>query len=112
MNRRVVDGDTIDVQLTGWRVRVRSIGVNSPETKHPTKGVEPCGPEPSDVQPWDGRQRLRAYVNVGDVMVNTELVRQGYAQVATFPPHVRYADRFRRLQQEPCAARSGWWKTP
>jgi micrococcal nuclease len=35
----VVDGDTIDVQLDGRRVRVRYIGINTPETKHPKKGV-------------------------------------------------------------------------
>jgi micrococcal nuclease len=102
----VVDGDTIDVQLDGQQVRVRYIGVNTPETNHPTKGQEPCGPEASaanhrlvggqtvrlelDVRPRDQYQRLLAYVYVGDVMVNAELVRQGYAQVATFPPNVRY----------------------
>jgi micrococcal nuclease len=91
----VVDGDTIDVQLDGRKVRVRYIGMNTPETKHPTKGQELCGPEASaanrqlvagqtvrlelDVQPWDRYQRLLAYVYVSDVMVNAELVRQGYA---------------------------------
>ena len=33
-----VDGDTIDVQLDGRKVRVRYIGMNTPETKHPTRG--------------------------------------------------------------------------
>jgi endonuclease YncB( thermonuclease family) len=65
----VVDGDTIDVRLDGRTVRVRYIGINTPETKHPEKGVEPFGPEADaanrrlvagktvrlelDVQPWD-----------------------------------------------------------
>jgi endonuclease YncB( thermonuclease family) len=40
--RKIVDGDTIDVRLEGCTVRVRSIGVNTPETSHPMKGVEPC----------------------------------------------------------------------
>jgi micrococcal nuclease len=98
----VVDDDTIDVQLDGRRVRVRYIGMNTPETKHPEKGVEPFGPEAAeanrrlvegqtvrlelDVQPWDRYQRLLAYVYVGATMINAELVRQGYAQVSTFPP--------------------------
>jgi micrococcal nuclease len=55
---------------------------------------------------------LLAYVYVSDVMVNAELVRQGYAQMATYPPNVRYADRFRQLQQEARTARSGCWKAP
>jgi micrococcal nuclease len=57
---------------------VRYIGINTPETKHPRKGVEPFGKEASaanrqlvegqtvrlelDVQPWDRYQRLLAYV--------------------------------------------------
>jgi hypothetical protein len=38
---KVVDGETIDVPLDGRTVRVRSLGGNAPETKHPTKGGEP-----------------------------------------------------------------------
>jgi micrococcal nuclease len=124
----VVAGDTIDVQLDSHRVRVRYLGINTPETKHPNKGVEPFGPEADaanrrlvagqtvrlelDVQPWDRYQRLLAYVYVGDLMVNAELVRQGYAQVATFPPNVKYQDRFRALQQEAREAQRGLWGKP
>jgi micrococcal nuclease len=124
---QVVDGDTIDVQLDGHRVRVRYLGINTPETKHAEKGVEPFGPEADaanrrlveghtvrlelDVQPWDRDQRLLAYVYVGDLMVNAELVRQGYAQVATVPPNVKYADRFRELQREAREAQRGLWGT-
>jgi micrococcal nuclease len=124
----VVDGDTIDVELNGRTVRVRYIGVNTPETTHPTKGQEPCGPEAAeanrtlvegqtvrlelDVQQRDRDQRLLAYVYVGNIMINAELVRQGYAQVATFPPNVRYADHFQQLQQDAHAAGSGCWKAP
>jgi micrococcal nuclease len=45
-------------------------------------------------------------------MVNAELVRQGYAQVATYPPNVRYADHFRQLQQDAHQAEIGCWKPP
>jgi micrococcal nuclease len=115
------------VQLDGRRVRVRYIGVNTPETKHLRKGLEPFGPEAAeanrrlvegrtvrlelDVQRWDAMRppRLLAYVYVGDLMVNAELVRQGYAQVATYPPNVRYAERFRELQREAREAGRGLW---
>jgi hypothetical protein len=40
----VVDGDTLVLQNDE---RVRLIGVDTPETKHPTKPVEPFGPEAS-----------------------------------------------------------------
>jgi micrococcal nuclease len=65
-----------------------------------------------DVQPWDRCQQLLAYVYVGDLMVNAELVRQGYAQVATFPPNGRYQDIFRALQCEACEAQRGVWEEP
>ena len=35
---RVIDGDTISVRLDGVRVTVRLTGVDTPETKHPTRG--------------------------------------------------------------------------
>jgi micrococcal nuclease len=41
----VIDGDTIEVEIAGKAEKVRYIGVNTPETKHLTKGVESFGPE-------------------------------------------------------------------
>jgi hypothetical protein len=90
---RVIDGDTIEVDLQGAREEVRYIGVDTPETKHPKKPVQPFGPEAGeanrklvgdkpvrlelDVQPRDHYRRLLAYVYVGETMVNAELVRLG-----------------------------------
>jgi len=46
---RVIDGDTIRVCCVfGDRVTVRYIGVDTPETHHPMKGVEPYGTEASE----------------------------------------------------------------
>ena len=36
---KVIDGDTVDIALAGRTERVRLIGVNTPETKHPTKPI-------------------------------------------------------------------------
>ena len=44
----VIDGDTIDVLMDGLTYRVRHIGIDTPETVHPTRGVEPCGKEASE----------------------------------------------------------------
>ncbi|MGH7266113.1 MAG: thermonuclease family protein [Candidatus Rokuibacteriota bacterium] len=45
-----MDGDTIHVRLAGGRVeKVRYIGVNTPETRHPTRGQAPGGREASQV---------------------------------------------------------------
>ena len=39
----MVDGDTIDVLIDGQEYRVRYIGIDPPETVHPTVGEEPYG---------------------------------------------------------------------
>lgn len=106
---------------------MRYIGVNTFETKHPTRGVEPYGPEAADannrlvagqivrlerdVQRRDQYGRLLVYVCVGDTLINAELVRQGYAQVATFPPNVKYQELFVGLQPQAWEAGSGLWGT-
>ena len=123
---RVVDGDTINVQLADRVEKIRYIGINAPEIHHPIKGAELGGRAAAqvnrglvigrrvrlelDVQPRDRYGRLLAYVWVGDTMVNAELVRLGYAQVMTVPPNVRYQDLFLKLQREARDASRGLWR--
>ncbi|MBI3638041.1 MAG: thermonuclease family protein [Candidatus Rokubacteria bacterium] len=122
---RVVDGDTIHVRVGDRIEKVRYIGVNAPELHHPTKGEEPGGREAAavnrgliedkhvrlelDVSARDRYGRLLAYVWVGDMMVNAELVRRGYAQVMTVPPNVRHQALFVKLQREAREAGRGLW---
>jgi micrococcal nuclease len=122
---RIVDGDTIHVRLADRVEKVRYIGVNTPELHHPTRGEEAGGREARDVnrglvegrrvrlevdvQARDRHGRLLAYVWVGDVMVNAELVRLGFAQVMTVPPNVRHQALFVKLQRDARAARRGLW---
>ena len=77
---QVVDGDTIKVHLGGRLETVRYIGVDTPETVHPARGLEPYGKEASrfnaslvegkmvrlefDVERRDRYGRLLAYVYV------------------------------------------------
>jgi micrococcal nuclease len=105
--------------------KIRYIGVNSPETRHPTRGEQPGGHEATavnhrlvsgktvrlelDVQERDRHGRLLAYVYVGDVMVNAELIRLGYAQVMTIPPNVAYQTRFVALERQAREAGRGLW---
>ena len=123
---RVVDGDTIRVRLGNRVEKVRYIGVNTPELHHPQRGVEPGGREAADVNhllvsgkhvrlEFDVRERdrygrLLAYVWVGDVMVNAELVRRGYAQVMTVPPNVRYQALFLSLERAAREGGRGLWR--
>ena len=123
---RVVDGDTIHVRIGARVEKVRYIGVNTPEVQHPTRGEEPGGREAAevnrrlvegqavrlelDMQERDRYGRLLAYVWIGDLMINAELVRLGYAQVMTIPPNVRYQEVFLKLQREAREAGRGLWR--
>jgi micrococcal nuclease len=124
---RVVDGDTIDVLVGSRRERVRYIGVDTPETRHPTKGPQCHGREASafnaqlvggervrlqrDVEERDRYGRLLAYVHrVRDgLFVNAELARRGYAQPLAIAPDVRHAERFSALASQAREAGRGLW---
>lgn len=124
---RVVDGDTIHVRLGDRIETVRYIGVNTPEVHHPRRGEEPGGREATainrqlvagqqvrlelDVQVRDRYKRMLAYVWIGELMINAELVRLGYAQVMTVPPNVRHQALFLKLQRDARDARRGLWRT-
>ncbi len=119
---RVVDGDTIEIE-DGERVRY--IGVNTPESVDPRRKVQCFGKEASaynkglvegkrvrlepDVEDRDRYGRLLRYVWLGDTMINEQLVADGYAQIMTFPPNVKYAERFREAQTEAREAKRGLW---
>lgn len=127
---RVVDGDTVEVTLaSGNTEKIRMIGVDTPETAHPTKGEEPYGREASnftkfrlagqnvlletDVEERDKYGRLLAYLYLpGGAMFNAVLVDEGYAQTATFPPNVRYVEVFRALQTSAREGNRGLWGLP
>src|SRR5215211_2920432 len=123
---RVVDGDTVDISPAVDNIdEVRLIGVDTPETKDPSEGIEPYGPEASafatdelagqsvdlefDVEREDQYDRLLAYVYVGGEMFNEVLLEEGYAQAYPYPPNTRYEGRFAAAQEEARAAGLGIW---
>jgi micrococcal nuclease len=107
---RVIDGDTIVVQLDGTREHVRYIGIDTPEMDDERPEIRRravAAKEANarlvggrrvrlelDVERRDRYGRLLAYVWVGDTLVNEALVRAGHAAPYTVPPNVKYADRF------------------
>lgn len=119
---RVVDGDT--VEITGG-IRVRYIGMNAPESVASGKPVGCFGKEASDknkelvqgkevrlekdVSETDKYGRLLRYVYVGDVFVNDELVREGYARVSTYPPDVKYQNQFLESEKYARENNLGLW---
>lgn len=106
---RVIDGDTIEIELAGETERVRYIGIDTPEMDDRRPGLRDLARSARranerlvgdrrvrlelDVEKRDPYGRLLAYVWVGDTLVNEELVRLGHADTYTFPPNVRYVDR-------------------
>ncbi len=119
---RVIDGDTIE--LHDGRV-VRYIGVDTPETKHPSKKQECFGIEASefneqmvlnkvvqlekDVSQVDRYGRLLRYVWLDGVLVNQELVEKGYAFARSYPPDVAKQELFLQAEQKAREQENGLW---
>lgn len=111
---RVVDGDTIVVNYNGAEEKVRLIGVDTPESVHPDNNrntdagfaaseftnVYLTGQDVElefDVQQRDQYGRLLAYVYLDGEMFNMKLLQTGYANLATYPPNVKYLDQFTEI---------------
>jgi micrococcal nuclease len=127
MVTQVVEGDTVEISpAVQGMTRVRLIGVDAPETEDPICGKQPYGDEAFtytksrlenqrvglefDVQKTDYSDRLLAYVYLPDEeMFNETLLREGYAQLATFRPNVKYDERLQAAQEEAQAAERGLW---
>jgi micrococcal nuclease len=116
---KVIDGDTIDVSISGTIYRVRYIGIDTPEIGEPfyqeatNKNSEFVGGKTvkleRDVSETDKYGRLLRYVYVGDLFVNAELVRSGYARAITYQPDVRYQVFLESIEQEAKQAFRGMW---
>jgi len=116
---RIVDGDTIEVNISGNLHRVRYIGIDTPETGQPggeeatNVNVELVAGRTvyleKDISETDRYGRLLRYVWVEEGMVNALLVARGYAQVATYPPDVKYQQEFLELQRQAREAGLGLW---
>jgi len=124
---QVVDGDTIKVLLdeNGLTYTIRYVGVDTPEN---TSEVEYYGPESTaknielvggkavtlikDVSETDPYGRMLRYVLVGDVFVNYELVSQGFANAASFPPDISCIPAFQAVEQKASASKLGLWSAP
>ncbi len=123
---KVVDGDTIQIDFNGTKEKVRLIGIDTPESVHPDEAKNTENGKIAseytksiltgkrvklelDVQERDKYGRILAYVYLDGQMVNKKLLADGYAQVATFPPNVKYVEEFKEIQKEAKEAKRGLW---
>jgi micrococcal nuclease len=115
----IVDGDTIDVLVDGQVVRVRYIGIDTPErgetlfnqaaAYNQTLVYNKTVTLVKDQSETDRFDRLLRYVIAGDTFVNDELVDQGYAGASVYPPDTACADDFAAAQRQAQSAGRGLW---
>ncbi len=133
---RVVDGDTLKLE-NGERLRL--IGIDTPEIHESAKlhrDVKRSGNDirtikqlgmrsyeftkrllegkrvrlEFDVEKRDKYERLLAYVYLQDgTFANAEIVKEGYADLMTYPPNVKYADLFLQLYRQAREDKRGLW---
>jgi micrococcal nuclease len=123
---RVIDGDTVKVLVNGKEETLRLLLVDTPETVHPNKPVQPFGPEASsfakktlsgkevelelDVGERDKYGRLLVYLHADGKMFNKLLIEKGLARVGyVYAPNTKHVDEFYKIQQTAQKKEIGIW---
>lgn len=119
---RISDGDSLECSLGGQRVRVRLLGIDTPELQQ-----EPWGREArsflqrllpvndvvrleTDVRERDQYRRILAYVWTDSAtMVNEAVLRAGYGVPYIVSPNVKHAATLRAASASARDARAGLW---
>lgn len=126
---KVVDGDTFVYNKNGKNIKVRLIGVNTPELHHPFKGEEYFGKEAKDftkdkiynkkvflekdIEDLDKYDRELRYVWIsGDEMLNDELLLEGCGEIMNIKPNNKYEKEFREALKKAKIEKKGMWKYP
>ena len=123
-----VDGDTIKVVLKDKKVTVRLLAIDTPESVHPTKEVEPYGVEASEYTcnlvmntkkielEYDGNSdkydkygRILAWVFVDNLLLQDEIVKKGYGKVAYLYGDYKYTKLLEEHQNQAIIDGIGIW---
>ena len=125
---KCTDGDTAHFVISGEDMIVRFLAIDTPETKHPTKGEEPFGKEASDYTcemisnaqdirlEYDSKAkedkygRILAWVFVDGELLQEKLVEMGYAKVAYLYDDYKYTVRLLEAQEEAEKSKIGIWQ--
>ena len=114
---KVIDGDTIDLKNN---MRLRLVGINTPEKDmyffeeaKVFMEILVLGKQvklEKDVTDKDMYGRYLRYVYLPDIFVNLEMVKSGFANAYTYPPDVKYTDKFLEAERSARANESGLWE--
>lgn len=123
-----VDGDTIKVILDDKKTTVRFLAIDTPETKHPTKGEQPFGKEASNYtcnkvknakkleieydkgsSKVDKYDRALGWIFVDDSLLQKELISLGYAKVAYLYGDYKYTDELKEEESIAKSKKLGIW---
>ncbi len=126
---RVVDGDTLVIKKDGAEIKVRLIGLNTPEIVDPRRIVECFGKEASarakeiltgqmvkiETDPtqsvYDKYARLLAYVYLADgTNFNEQMIREGYGHEYTYNTPYLYQKEFKQAEEYARTHELGLWK--
>jgi micrococcal nuclease len=127
---KVVDGDTIKVNIDGNIETIRLIGVDTPETVDPRKPVQCFGMEASnktkeiltgrkvrlEADPSQGERdkygRLLRYVFLpSGIDFNLQLIQEGYAHEYTYKVPYKYQREFKAAEKNAIENNIGLWGT-
>ncbi len=125
---KCVDGDTAKFILNEEEITVRFLAIDTPETKHPTKGEEPYGKEASDFtcksiqnassiileyddnsNTYDKYNRHLVWVYVDDVLLQDELIKKGLAKVAYLYGDYAYTEQLQASEKIAQKQQIGIW---
>lgn len=125
---KVVDGDTIEVNLNNKTERVRLIGIDSPEILDERKSIQCFGKEASDKakkilldktiilesDPTQGEKdeygRLLRYVFLDGLNFNKYMIDNGYAREYTFKSRIyKYQSEFIQAENQAKKESKGLW---
>lgn len=120
--KRVIDGDTIELEQ---EFKVRLIGIDTPESRHPQKPKECYAKEATtklkeliegktiqmekDVSETDRYGRLLRYIFLNDIFINELMVKQGYAHARSYPPDIKYQEILKQAEQHAKDYNLGLW---
>ena len=123
-----VDGDTAKFELDGKEITVRFLGIDTPETVHPTKGEEPYGKEASNytkqklenaekieieydenASKTDKYERPLVWVWVDDTLLQEELISNGLARTYMLQDNYKYAWMLQENEEKAKEEKVGIW---